>query len=124
VSIEERHDIDSTYWGGALFVFLADVRIRVRTGGAKSFDDVMRAALARGGDVTHVWKVTDLLRFGDEVTGTRVLAELHDAFVKRGERFEVDALLADLGVVREGESVVLRDDRPMAATRRAIAAAR
>src|SRR5262249_53969428 len=38
----------ATYWGGALFWFLADVQIRERTGNRKSADDVLRAILAAG----------------------------------------------------------------------------
>ena len=119
-SMEDRRDIDSTYWGGALFVLLADVRIRARTAGVHSFDDVLRAVLARGGDVTHVWKVADVLRVGDEVTGTRVLAELYRGFVLGGEAVDLEAELAALGVVRGPKGAVLREDRPRSNLRRAI----
>jgi predicted metalloprotease with PDZ domain len=119
-SMEERRDIDSTYWGGALFVFLADVRIRARTEGAHSFDDVLRAALARGGDVTHVWKVADLLRLGDDVTGTHVLEELYRGFVIAGEPVDLEAELAALGIVRGPSGVTLHDDRAHARWRRGI----
>ena len=53
--LAQRDDLDSIYWGGALFCFAADVRIREETRGKHSLDDVMRAALARGGDATKVW---------------------------------------------------------------------
>jgi hypothetical protein len=97
-SIEDRHDIDSTYWGGALFAMLADVRIRERTRGAHSLDDALRAVLAKGGDVTHVWGVRDFLAYGDALTGTQTLRELHEAFL-RGEVVELAKELDSLGVV-------------------------
>jgi hypothetical protein len=93
-SIEERRDIDSTYWGGALFAMLADVRIREATGGAKSLDDALRAASARGAEVTRVWSVREFLRVGDEATGTHVLSDLNESFAVRGDAVDVARELA------------------------------
>jgi predicted metalloprotease with PDZ domain len=116
-SLEERDDIDATYWGGALFAFLADVRIREATKGARSLDDVIRAVLAREGDATHAAQVADFLRIGDEVTGTDVLSRLYDSWAVRGENADLQALWRSLGV--DGPS--LHDETPLAAVRRGIA---
>lgn len=93
-AIEDRHDVDSRYWGGALFAMLADVRIRAATGGAKSLDDVLLAMRARGADVTHVWSVREFVRVGDAATGTSVLSDLHESFAVRGEPVDIDRALA------------------------------
>lgn len=119
VGLVHRDDVDSIYWGGALFGLLADVALR-RAPGARSLDDVMRATLARGGDATRVWTVADVMRVGDEITHTRVLDELYARHAARAEPIDLDALLASLGVEVRGENVTLRDDRPLAAVRRAI----
>jgi hypothetical protein len=108
----------ATYWGGALFWFLADVQIRERTGNRRSADDALRAILAAGGDQSHHWPVAQVLAVGDRATGTAVLTGLYRRLALR--RFEVDlrGLAARLGV-----SAMHLDDRaPLAAIRRAITA--
>ncbi|HEY1691151.1 MAG TPA: hypothetical protein VGG39_03265 [Polyangiaceae bacterium] len=122
-ALEDRDDIDSTYWGGALFAFLADVQIREATAGKKSLDDALRAALTTLGDATHTATLADFVRVGDEATGAHVLADLvaHDAVA--GEPVDLDRLWASLGVVpRDGGAVELRDDAPEAALRKALSA--
>jgi predicted metalloprotease with PDZ domain len=120
--LEERDDIDSTYWGGALFALLADVRIRQATGGAHSLDDVIRAALVREGDATHSASVADFVRVGDETTGKNVLAEVYQGFAVSGVPIDLDALWRSLGVMADGDQAVLRDNAPLASVRRGIAA--
>jgi hypothetical protein len=126
-AIEERGDVDSTYWGGALFAFLADVRIRRATGNARSLDDVMRAVLAREGDATHASTVADFLRVGDEATGTRELTGVYESWAERGENADLGAIWRELGVSRpasaskEQGNVDLKPDAPLVAVRRAIA---
>jgi hypothetical protein len=118
--LAQRDDLDSIYWGGALFCFAADVRIREATRGKHSLDDVIRAALARGGDATKVWTVAEVVRLGDEVTGTTVLSAMYDRYAARGERIDLDGLFASLGVDRDGSVVGLDERRPLAWVRRQI----
>lgn len=115
-----REDLDSIYWGGALFCFAADVRIREETRGRHSLDDVMRAALARGGDATTVWTVAEVVRLGDQVTGTTVLSEMYDRYAARGERIDIDGLFASLGVDRDATTMTLDERKPLAWVRRQI----
>jgi predicted metalloprotease with PDZ domain len=122
-ALDDRDDIDSTYWGGALFAMLADVRIREATGGARSLDDVLRAALAQLGDATHGARLADFVRVGDAATGTHVLADLVARDAVAGEPVDLAGLWRDLGVVEAaGGGVALRDDAPRAAVRKGIAA--
>lgn len=119
--LAKRDDLDTIYWGGALFCLAADVRIREETRGKKSLDDVLRAALARGGDATRVWTVKDVVTLGDHVTGTTVLSEMYDRYAARGDRIDLDGLLATLGVDRGNDGGVDLDDRrPLAWIRRGI----
>jgi hypothetical protein len=119
-----REDLDSVYWGGAMWALAADVAIREETRGQKSLDDVLRAALARGGDATRVWTVADVVELGDEVTGTHVLRRLYERHAARGERIDLAGLMSNLGVERRGRSVSLREDRPLSGMRKAIATKR
>jgi len=116
--IAQRDDLDTIYWGGALFCLLADVRIREETRGKKSLDDVLRASLDHGGDATRVWTVRDVVRLGDATTGTTVLSEMYERHAARGERIDLDSLLASLGVSHEGKEP--DDSRPLAWIRRGI----
>jgi hypothetical protein len=117
-SIEERDDIDSTYWGGALFALLADVVLREH---GSSLDDTLRAVHARGGDATHTWKMADVFRVGDAQSKTRVLEDVYASFAVRGEAPELAGFFASLGVHVEAGGIRLDDAAPRASLRRAIA---
>lgn len=116
--LSARDDLDTIYWGGALFCLAADVRIREETRGKRSLDDVLRAALARGGDATRVWTVRDVVRLGDATTGTTVLSEMYERHAARGERIDIDTLMHALGVTADGREV--DDTRPLAWIRHRI----
>lgn len=115
-----REDLDSIYWGGALFCLAADVRIREETHGKRSLDDVIRATLARGGDATKVWTVAEVMRLGDRVTGTTVLTDMYERHAARGERIDLDGILASIGVDRGDGGVDFDDSRPLAWVRHGI----
>jgi predicted metalloprotease with PDZ domain len=122
-SLEERDDIDSTYWGGAIFALLADIRIRRATSGARSLDDALRAVLAQHGDATHEASVADFLRSGDRAVGVGELSEVHEQWAVRGMNADLEALWQSLGIEAQADGgVLLHDDAPLAGIRRAIAA--
>ncbi len=123
-SLEDRDDIDATYWGGALFALLADVRIRTATRAAaraESFDDVLRAVLATRGDATHRASVADFLDTAASSTGGPWVRQVYDSWALRGEGVDLDALWKSLGVARVGGVTTLRDDAPLAQIRKGIA---
>jgi hypothetical protein len=114
-------DRDRIYWGGALFCFVADVTIRERTGNARSLDDAVRAALARGGSVERHGSVEDVIAAGDEATGTTVLAELHRTMALAAGAPDLGAMWAKLGVRPAGaQGVAFDETAPQAAVRRAM----
>jgi len=121
-SLEERDDIDSTYWGGALFAFLADVRIRSASRGQRSLDDVLRSSLARLGDATHEATLADFIRVAGEATGSGAFGEVYSHFAMGGEPVDLDGIWRSLGVVQQPDgTVTMRDDAPLASVRRGIA---
>jgi predicted metalloprotease with PDZ domain len=122
-SLEDRDDIDSTYWGGAIFALLADIRIRRATAGARSLDDALRAVLAQHGDATHQASVAEFLRSGDQAVGVGELSEVHEQWALQGRNADLEALWQSLGIEAEPDGgVALHDDAPLAGVRRAIAA--
>jgi predicted metalloprotease with PDZ domain len=109
-----------TYWGGAVFFFLADVRIRERTRNAKGLEDALRAVVATGGNVETMWTLARMLDVGDAATGTKVLHELYDELGgKRGE-IDLEGTFRKLGVRLESGTVRFDDRAPLAAVRDAI----
>ncbi len=126
--LEQRDDIDATYWGGALFALMADVRSRAATAGASSLDSVVRLVRHRQGPATSTARVADFLRTAEEATGTRAVTDVFESWAVRGENVDLDALWGRLGIAgvdearTQGRKVTLRDDAPLAAVRRAIAA--
>jgi len=70
--LDHTHTWASTYWGGALFCFLADVEIRRQTQNQKGLQDALRGILNAGGDIRQDWNLEDTLKAGDRATGTLV----------------------------------------------------
>jgi hypothetical protein len=89
-----------TYWGGALFCFVADLRIREATHGRRSLLDVLRAMLPAGGIATH-GGIRALLAQGDKALPEPVLTPLYDAWAQSPETVDLDAIWKRLGVGTE-----------------------
>jgi hypothetical protein len=120
--LERTRSWGRTYWGGAVFCLAADVEIRARTSGARSFDDVLRAMVATGASVAERWDVERFLAIADDATGTHVVRELFQRLALAPGRVDLDAMWRELGVRAEGGTVVLDDAAPRASIRRAITA--
>jgi hypothetical protein len=120
--IDHTHTWGRTYWGGALFCFVADVEIRKQTQNKKGLQDALRGILQGGGDITHDWELTDAFRVGDRATGTTVLGDLYAQWKDKPVQVDLPALWKELGIAAEGKSVRVTDDAPLAAVRRGITA--
>ena len=122
--LDHTHSWGRTYWGGALFCFLADVEIRKQTHNQKGLQDALRGILEAGGDITHDWELAKTLRIGDQATGTTVLSDLYAKWKDQPVEVDLASMWKELGIVADGKSVRLVDDAPVAAVRRAITAPR
>jgi hypothetical protein len=118
--LDHTHSWASTYWGGALFCFLADVKIREQTHNKKGLQDALRGILSAGGDIRYDWKLEDALEAGDRATKTSVLTELYAKMKDQPMPVDLSAMWKQLGVEADGQAVHLNDDAPLAAIRRAI----
>jgi hypothetical protein len=109
-----------TYWGGALFWMLADIRIHERTANQKGIADALRGIRAAGGTVDASWSIERVIETGDRATGVPVLRELYQRMKDRPEPVDLEALWQQLGIsLREGK-VEFDDRAPLAKVRRAI----
>jgi predicted metalloprotease with PDZ domain len=105
-----------TYWGGAIFCLLADIRIRERTQGKRTLADAFRGVLEAGGDIEAHWPLERVIAEADRATGVPVFKELHDEHGERPGSVDLDALWRKLGVRAKG----FDDKAPLAEIRRAI----
>lgn len=122
--LDHTHTWGRTYWGGAMFCFIADVEIHRRTGNRAGLQDAMRAVARSSGGLSADWSVSRVLATGDAATGTRVLEELYAQMKDSPVTPDLHDLWAKLGVVSDGGTVTLRDDTPLADIRKAIMAPR
>ena len=122
--LDNTHTWGRTYWGGALFYLLADVRIRERTGNRAGLQDALRAIVAQGGNCEVSWDVRRTLALGDQATGTKVLIELYDEMRATPVSPDLAQLWQRLGVKLLHDGVEFDDTAPLAAIRRAITARR
>ncbi len=120
--LDSTHTWGRTYWGGALFYLLADVRIRECTGNRSGLQQALRAIVAGGGNVEVSWDVRRTLAMGDKATGTNVLVDLYDELRAAPVSPDLAQLWQRLGVKLSGDSVEFDDAAPLAAIRRAITA--
>jgi hypothetical protein len=118
--LDHTHTWGRTYWGGALFCFLADVEIHKQTNNAKGLDDALRGILNAGGDIRKDWELTDALRTGDQAVGVSVLVPLYDKVKDKPYDVDLSAMWKDLGLERDGDTVRFIDSAPLAKTRNAI----
>lgn len=113
-----------TYWGGAMFCLLADVRIRERTQDRKGLQDALRGILDRGGTIAADWDIEKALAMGDKATGTGVLLELYRQMRDKPAPVDLDQLWRKLGLSLNGGHVVFNDQAADAAIRQAITSPR
>ncbi len=108
------------YWGGAIMVLLADLRVRQQTGGRLGLEDGMRAVLAAGGNATEVWDLDRTLHVADHAVGMRVLEQLAAAHAHHADPVALDKVMAQLGVIHHGHAVDLDNSAPLANIRQAM----
>ena len=114
----------STYWGGAMFCLVADVRIREQTRNRKGLQDALRGIVTAGGAIDQEWPLERVLAIGDAATGTTVLRDLYKQMGQARMQVDLDALWNELGVgLRQGQ-VTLDEHAPKAEAREAIMVAK
>jgi hypothetical protein len=118
--LDQTDSWGNTYWGGAVFSFLADLRIRRKTNNAMSLRDALRGIVAAGLHAGYWAGIRDLLRAGDAATGTRVLEELYDDMRETAMPVDLRTIWADLGVVKDGRMARFDASAPEAWLREAM----
>jgi hypothetical protein len=110
-----------TYWGGAMFCLLADVRIREQTHNRKGLQDALRGILNSGGNITEDWEIERAFAAGDKATGTTVLSDLYGQMRDKPSPVDLAALWQKLGISRRPDgSLEFNNSAPQAQVREAL----
>ena len=120
--LDNTHTWGRTYWGGAIFCLLADVRIHERTKNRKGLDDALRGINRGGGNINEDWDIQKTLALGDKATGTTVLRDLYQAMRDKPAPVDLDQLWTKLGIRMKDGSVAFDDKAPESNIRKAITA--
>jgi hypothetical protein len=118
--LDHTHTWGRTYWGGALFCFLADVEIRRQTKNERGLQDALRGILDSGADIRRDMDLESALTIGDRAVGVPVLVTLYRQMKDKPGDTDLSALWEKLGVKVAGKTVEFNDSAPLAATRIAI----
>lgn len=119
--LDYTHTWGRTYWGGAMFCMLADIRIRRETGNHYGLRDALRAIVADGGNIETAQQLADVLAIGDRAVGGLVLQQLYNEMKATPVVPDLGLLWEKLGVEIRGPGLEFNDRAPWADTRRAIA---
>jgi hypothetical protein len=118
--LDNTHTWGRTYWGGALFCLVADIRLRQATNNRKGLPDALRAINLAGGNITTEWPLARALETADHALGLRVLTDLHAAMGSTPYPVDLPGIWAQLGVFTDGSRITFDDNASLADTRRAI----
>jgi hypothetical protein len=118
--LDHTHTWGRTYWGGALFCLVADVRIREHTKSHKGLEDALRGINNAGGNISEDWDIEKALALGDKATATSVLRDLYKEMRDKPALVDLDQLWTKLGIAMKDGSVSFNDKAPEANIRRAI----
>src|SRR5579863_4906316 len=68
--LDNTHTWGRTYWGGAIFCLLADIRIREQTANRLGLQQALRGILKASDGIDTDWPIDRTLAAGDAVTKT------------------------------------------------------
>jgi hypothetical protein len=118
--LDQTHTWGRTYWGGAMFCLVADVKIRQATGNRKSLQDALRAIVARGATIDTERPLSHILRVGDQATGTSVLENLYETWKDTPVTVDLNQLWSELGVGDSPQGFKFDSNAPLARLRSSI----
>lgn len=108
------------YWGGAMFMLLADIEIRARTNNRKGLQDALQAIANNGGHIGSDWSVERAFAVGDRAVGVSVLQSLYKNMRARPVSVNLKSIWLALGIHKRDGSIVFNDLAPLAHIRHAI----
>ena len=108
------------YWSGAAIALLADVELRKRSDGAESLDTVLGKLQSCCLPSRRQWSGPRLFERLDSFVDEPVFMPLYRKYANERGFPDLQPVLADLGVLQDGNDVTLSEDAPLSNIRRAI----
>ncbi|MCB1386316.1 MAG: hypothetical protein KDJ80_10310 [Nitratireductor sp.] len=108
-----------TYWGGAIFCLVCDIRLRQATDNEKGLRDAL-IAVNREMNFSRRAALGEPLAIGDAATGTTVLTDAWKEMRANPYDPDLDRLWTELGVSLTAHEARFDDTAPLAAIRQAI----
>jgi hypothetical protein len=118
--LNQTHTWGRTYWGGAMFCLLADVKIREATQNRKGLQDALRAIVAARETIDKDRTVEQVLSAADQATGTTVLSDLYNTWKSHPVSVDLNHLWLELGVQLGSGGIEFDSQAPLASIREAI----
>ncbi len=103
-----------TYWGGALFCFVADLEIRRRTHGKKNLALAVRAIHEKLGGFDVSQPLPRVFAVGDEAVGVDVLLPLYEKWKDDAVTVDLDAIWRSLGLRQSSSQLTFDRNAPEA----------
>jgi predicted metalloprotease with PDZ domain len=92
----------SYYLKGAMAVFLLDLHIRMESGGARSFDDILRVLWARQRDTHQAIAPAEVNQLLSDAVGMDLVSQI-DAWVRSRDDLPFEAMLEKFGLTITGK---------------------
>jgi hypothetical protein len=121
--LDQTHTWARTYWGGALFWFVVDVRLREHTEGRIGVPELLRGLHEEKSDIRIEWSVSDLLQAADRITKTTVVRDTYAELAEKPGKPDLESFWTRLGIRAHDGDVSFDDAAPLATIRRAMTAA-
>ncbi|HYL60163.1 MAG TPA: hypothetical protein VEU51_14930 [Candidatus Acidoferrales bacterium] len=118
--LDRTHTWGRTYWGGALFCLMAELRIRTATNNRFGLEDALRGIVASGGSIEVEWPIERVLTAGDRAVGVPALVELYAQMKSQPVAPALEAIWKNLGIDERAGSVTLDSSAPQAKIRDAV----
>ena len=108
------------YWSGAAMLMLADVRLRIESGGQKSLDSALAGLVDCCMQLGKVWTGLEMMQQLDKVSGVSVFTDVYHRYTRSRDFPKVEDTLRRLGVVERRGSIFFDEQAPQDKIRRAI----
>lgn len=110
------------YWGGAIFVLLADQRIWKQSKNRYGIDRALRGIVKAGYSMQSddVWPLSKILKIADKATHTTALMDLYNEMKDKPVDVDLQNMWKKLGVKLNGKRISFDNTAPQATLRKAL----
>ena len=112
--LDNTHTWGRTYWGGAIFCLLADVRIREHTKNRKGLEDALRGINRGGGNINEDWDIRKRWPWATKPRAQPFFAIFTIEMRDKPAPIDLDQLWTKLGITMKDGSVAFNDQAPEA----------